>query len=95
MWAVVILEKPRASLRGYCRRFLIEPASNIFVGKTNKVLFEDLTEKIKQSGINATIIHDSRKSDLGFRAIVFGNPARQIVDLGGFQAILRKNKEID
>lgn len=92
MWTVIHLVKPRDSLRGYCRRFLLEPAPNLFVGKVNKTLAEDIVSRVTESGIDGVMICQCRKSDLGLRIKVFGNPDRAVVDLGGLQVVSRKTK---
>ncbi|MBE7540625.1 MAG: type I-E CRISPR-associated endoribonuclease Cas2 [Opitutaceae bacterium] len=89
---VVKLIKPRQSLRGYCRRFLVEPSANLFVGKANRVLFDDLDKRVLDSGIDAVVIAGNTKSDLGLVIRVYGSPDRSIVSLDGFQVILRKSK---
>ena len=90
MWIVLQLNKPRASLRGYCRRFLLEPAPHLFAGVVNKVLAEDLVRRIDESGISAVVIIQKRQSDLGMWVKIFGDPNRRAVDIHGFQVISRK-----
>jgi hypothetical protein len=90
MWLVLHLNKPRQSLRGYCRRFLLEPSSNFFVGKGNRKLFDDLDKRIKESGINAIIVAGHSRSDLGMVIRTYGESPRQVINLDGFQAIVRK-----
>ena len=92
MWLVIQLTKPRQSLRGYCRRYFLEPSANLFVGKGNRLLFDDLDRRISNSGINAVVVAGHNKSDLGMVVRVYGNPDRSIVNLDGFQLIQRKSK---
>lgn len=87
MWIVLVLNKPRASLRGYCRRFLLEPSPNLFVGKATRTLAEDLVARIEKSGIDAVMIGPRKRSDSGLWVRVFGSPARQVADLNGFQVV--------
>jgi len=94
MWLVLQIKKPRDSLRGYCRRFLLEPAPNLFVGKANKTLAEDLVRRITESGIDAVMVWQYRQSDLGLRIKVFGSPDRSVVELDGFQVISRVIKQL-
>lgn len=91
MWIVLQITKPRASLRGYFRRFLLEPSPNLFVGKANRPLVEELVKRVEDSGVDAVMIWQRRKSDLGLWVKVFGKPDRTAVDLDGFQVILRKS----
>lgn len=90
MWLVLHLNKPRKSLRGYCRRFLLEPSTNLFVGKINKTLFNDLDKRLVESGINAVLVVGHSKSDLGLVMRTYGTPIRNVITLDGFQAINRK-----
>lgn len=92
MWVVLQMNKPRASLRGYCRQFLLEPSPNLFVGRANRPLAEDLMRKLEESGIDAVMVRAHSKSDLGMAIKIYGNPHRQVVNLDGFQAIMRKIK---
>ena len=92
MWLVLQLNKPRASLRGYCRRFLLEPSPNLFVGKANRTLFDDIDQRIKESGIDAVVVVGHSKTDLGLIVKNYGAAPRSVVNLDGFQAILRKSK---
>lgn len=92
MLIVLQLVKPRASLRGYCRRFLLEPSANLFVGRANKDLLEDLSKKVDESGICAVLVIQDKKMDMGVRLKVFGKPNRSVIDFDGFQAISRKTK---
>lgn len=89
MFIVLKISSPRASLRGYCRRFLLEPAANVFVGKGNKRLFDDLARRLDESGVEAVMVRSRADSDLGCDVRVFGNPPRSIVDLDGFVCIKR------
>ena len=92
MWLVVQLTRPRQSLRGYCRRFLLEPSANLFVGKANRVLFDDLDKRIEESGIDAVVVAGHTKADLGMVVRVYGSPSRSIINLDGLQVVLRKSK---
>lgn len=92
MLLVLVLEKPRASLRGYCRRFLAEPHSNVFVGQVTRPLVDDLVRRIEDAGINAVAIVSTRKADNGCRIRSFGDPFRTVADLDGFQVVTRKSR---
>ena len=85
------LNNPRASLRGYCRRFLLEPSPNMFVGKANRVLVEDLMNRLEESGIEAVMVRQHRNSDTGLAIRIFGSPSRSVVDMDGFQTIAIKS----
>lgn len=89
MLIVLQLNKPRPSLRGYCRRFLLEPSSNLFVGNATRPLTEDLVNKIKKSGVEAILIRSQRASEMGMAVTMFGNPKRQIEDADGLPLIKR------
>lgn len=93
MWIVLSLNKPRASLRGYCRRFLLEPVPNMFVGKANRVLAEDLTIRLEESGIEAVMVCQHRKSDTGMSIKIFGTPSRTVVDMDGLHLISVKSSK--
>lgn len=92
MWVVIVLNKPRPVLRGYCRRFLLEPRPNLFVGKATKPLVLDLIARFETSLANAVLVYGHRGSDLGLGIKTFGQSDREPVDLDGLQLILRKSK---
>lgn len=91
MLVILVLENPRASLRGYCRRFLLEPHANVFVGQATRPLLEDLASRIERSGIIAVLIASTRKADNGCRIKLFGDPHRKVVDLEGLQIVTRES----
>ncbi len=90
MWIILHVHKPRGSLRGYCRRYMLEPSPNLFVGKATKTLKEDIERRIEESGSDGFLIRECRESDLGLSIRIFGNPEREIVDLNGFQVVKKK-----
>ncbi|KAB2839357.1 MAG: type I-E CRISPR-associated endoribonuclease Cas2 [Burkholderiales bacterium] len=92
MWIVIALNKPRPALRGYCRRFLLEPQSNLFVGNATKPLVLDLIARIESMRADAVLIYGHRGSDLGLGIKIFGRCDRQPTDFDGLQLILRKSK---
>lgn len=93
MLLVVVLNNPRASLRGYCRRFLAEPHPNVFVGQTTRLLLDDVVKRIDEAGIKALMIVGSTKSDTGCRMKTFGDVDRFLVDSDGMQLVSKKTSK--
>lgn len=89
MWIVLQLTKPRSSLRGYCRRFLLEPSPNLFVGAATRPLLEDLISRIEKAAIDAVLVAQDRRSDIGAKIKLFGVPHRTTVDVDGVQLVAR------
>jgi hypothetical protein len=67
-------------------------AANLFVGKSTRRLLDDLIRRVEESNCDAVLVVEYRRSETGFRAKVFGNPGRTLVDLDGVQLIARKIK---
>ena len=92
-WLVIHLVRPRPSLRGYCRRYLLEPATNLFVGVGSALLLRDIVERIESAKVEAVVIVGDKKREMGMRLKVLGPSDRKIVDCDGISLVMKKRQE--
>ncbi len=86
---VLILERVSPGLRGELTRWLHEPRTNVFVGRTSSKVRDLLWKKIRRElgpRSGALLIHNS-DDEPGFRLHAHGDTTRRLVSFDGLQLI--------
>ena len=85
---VLILEKVPIGLRGELSRWLIEPQTNVFVGRVSAMVRDKLWEKVCGGvrGGAATLLYASA-SEQGFAVRSIGETNRMLVDIEGLTLV--------
>lgn len=91
MLLTLLLVSPRSSLRGYCRRYLLEPFPNLFIGKVSKVFLQDVFKRIREGNVQAVAIVSRGASDIGCDLVLFGSHSKEVVDCDGLTLIRNKS----
>jgi CRISPR-associated protein Cas2 len=85
---VLVVEKVPVSLRGELTRWLLEPKTNVFVGRVSALvrdkLWEMVCEKVKAG---AAVLVNPSDNEQGFTIRTFGNTSRSVIDLEGLTLI--------
>ena len=85
---VMVLEKVPASLRGELSRWLIEPATGVFVGRLSGMVRDRLWEKCKKKARGGRVLQAwSSNNEQGFTIRTHGDSRREIVDFEGLQLV--------
>ncbi len=86
---VLIVEKVPVGLRGELSRWLIEPQTNVFVGRVSAMVREKLWEKVCDGvrGGAATLLYPA-PTEQGFAVRSFGETNRTLVDVEGVTLVL-------
>lgn len=92
---VLIVEKVPAGLRGELSRWLIEPQTNVFVGRVSAMVRDKLWEKVCEGvrGGAATLLYPAL-TEQGFAVRSFGETNRTLVDIEGVMLVLIPSKEV-
>ena len=86
---VLILEKVPAGLRGELSRWLIEPQTNVFVGRVSAMVRDKLWEKVGEGlrGGAATLLY-AAANEQGFTVRSIGETSRSLIDIEGLTLVL-------
>jgi len=85
---VMILEKVPASLRGELSRWLVEPATGVFVGYVSSMVRDRLWEKCCKSKAAEGVVQVwSMNNEQRYRMRTHGDTSRRIVELDGVQLV--------
>src|SRR5687768_376687 len=86
---VIIVEKVPVGLRGELSRWLIEPQTNVFVGRVSAMVREKLWEKVCNGlrGGAATLLYASA-NEQGFAVRSIGETNRSLIDIEGLTLVL-------
>lgn len=92
---VLILEKVPVGLRGELSRWLIEPQTNVFVGRVSAMVREKLWEKVCEGlrGGAATLLYASA-NEQGFSVRSMGQTNRSLINIEGLTLILIPSAEV-
>ena len=86
---MVVLNRPSPLVRGVLRSTLLEPQSNVFVGRLDAKRVKKLVDILASE--DALLCVQSTKHPQGLRLKIFGEmPDREIVEMDGIQLIQRK-----
>ena len=86
---VLIVEKVPAGLRGELSRWLIEPQTNVFVGRMSAMVRDKLWEKVCKGlkGGAATMLYPA-SNEQGFAVRSIGETNRSLVEIEGLTLVL-------
>ena len=86
---VLILEKVPVGLRGELSRWLIEPQTNVFVGRMSAMVRDKLWEKVCKGlkGGAATMLYPA-SNEQGFAVRSIGDTNRSLANIEGLTLIL-------
>lgn len=81
---VLVLERVPAGLRGALSRWMIEPKTNVFIGRMSAMVRDKLWEMAceKSKGGSVLMLYPAR-TEQGFAIRTWGETSRQIVDCEG------------
>lgn len=81
---VLVLERAPTSLRGELTRWLLEPHTNVFVGKVSGMVRDRLWKKVCASaGTGGAILIHAAEGEQGFAVRTHGQTTRRVVDFEG------------
>ena len=85
---VLVVEKVPISLRGELTRWLLEPKTNVFVGRVSAIvrdkIWEMVCDKVKAG---AAVLAHPTNNEQGFAIRTFGATSRTVIDLEGLTLI--------
>jgi CRISPR-associated protein Cas2 len=91
---VMILSRVRPSLRGELTRWLIQPKTNVFVGRLSALVRDKLWERVTQSlGGGAGVMIYTSNTAQGFAVKTCGRTDRELNDFEGL--ILPKTRRTE
>ena len=92
---VLILEKVPIGLRGELSRWLIEPQTNVFVGRVSAMVRDKLWEKVCKEvrGGAATLLY-ATSNEQGFSVRTTGETTRSLIDIEGITLVLIPSHEV-
>lgn len=86
---VLLMERVPASLRGELSRWMIEPKTNVFVGRMSAMVRDKLWETTcKKSKTGAALMIYPARTEQGFAVRTWGETNRQIIDYEGLMLVL-------
>lgn len=89
---VIIMRKVPEGLKGELTRWLIQPHSGVFVGNVSAMVRDRLWEMCcKSAGEGGIIQLWSTNSEQRFTMRMYGDTAREIVDMDGVLLVRRKS----
>lgn len=85
---VLICERVSDGLRGELSRWMIEPKTNVFVGKMSAMVRDKLWQRVneKVKGGAAILIYPTN-NEQGFAMRSTGDPSRELVDFDGLTLV--------
>ena len=90
---LMILEKVPRSLRGALSRWLIEPATGVFLGNPSQRIREELWKKaVKKAGDGHVLQIWSTRGPQGFEYREHGDSKRHLEDFEGIALVVTKPK---
>lgn len=91
---VVILNRPKAVVRGILRNAMLEPQSNIFVGNLDSRRIKNLADLLERTQSDALLCAAAPKEDHGLRIKMFGKmPNRRVIEIDQIQLISKITSE--
>lgn len=85
---IVALERVPSGLRGDLNRWLIQPATGVFVGDITPIVRQRLWERVcANQGAGACLMVSSALNEQGFELRQHGDRTREIIDLEGFALV--------
>lgn len=92
MMIVVILNRPKAIIRGVLRNALIEPQPNVFIGNLDSKRISEVVSMLEQTNTQS-LVCVSGKAPMGFKIKVINPmPLRTVVSLDGIDLVKRITK---
>lgn len=86
---VLMMERVPSGLRGELSRWMIEPKTNVFVGRMSATVRDKLWETTcKKSKAGAALMIYPARTEQGFAVRTWGETSRQIVDYEGLLLVL-------
>ncbi len=85
---IILLERVPTGLRGELSRWMIEPKTNVFVGKISAMVRDKLWEKAcKGARDGAAMLIYSSTAEQGFTVRTHGDTNRTLVDMEGLTLV--------
>jgi len=84
---VVSVTTPSAPLRGYLRRFLLEPTPCLFVGGVSRDVMEDVCHALIAGDVPGFMLVAAQREELGYQFRYFHVPHRTLADFDGITLI--------
>lgn len=85
---VLICEKVSDGLRGELSRWMIEPKTNVFVGRLSALVRDKLWQRVNEKrGEGAAMLVYSSPNEQGFVIKSCGDTSRQLIDYDGLMLV--------
>lgn len=84
---VVSVTSPPARLRGYLRRFLLEPAPCLFVGGVSRDLADDVRGTLIAEDASGFMLVSAAQEELGCRFEYFRQDQQSLIDFDGISLV--------